>query len=350
MNRASDTPFFSIVTPAFNAAPYIEALIDCVAAQTADSWEMIIIDDGSTDQTLCKARLAIERSPFPDRFILDSMPAASGSDFLPRARAMRMARGAYVVNIDADDIVGHDYLEQLARRIKDTDADIVYARMWRMSQHDVCTPFLPTDKYVSRHGMSRVITGKKMMRHSLGSWEVTGVGATRRTLALRSLHEFDSLMRSPAHIDSFDNENLSRLDLHLADRVTFCDKAIYRYRITAGSVTEKISVRSFHLLGADASLCAFIARSYGLRSKEHILAQTQLFHHIFDAMRMTNKSPELADDPTVKSLTDQARSALDRPLLKSHVSPRYLALSLLPVGMARRILAIYDRLSAGKQK
>lgn len=48
-------PSISIVMPAFNAAPYIGAAIDSVLAQTYPGWELVIVNDGSTDDTLAIA-------------------------------------------------------------------------------------------------------------------------------------------------------------------------------------------------------------------------------------------------------------------------------------------------------
>lgn len=90
----------SVITPSYNSAKYISKTIDSVQAQTYTSWEMIIVDDCSTDNTCAIVEEYIKRD-HRIRLIRqkENMGAAKA-----RTRAMWEAKGRYIAYLDADDI------------------------------------------------------------------------------------------------------------------------------------------------------------------------------------------------------------------------------------------------------
>tara|TARA_B100000949_G_C14277667_1_gene450301 strand:- start:446 stop:1378 length:933 start_codon:yes stop_codon:yes gene_type:complete len=92
-------PFVSIVMPAYNCGETITASIASVQSQTCADWELIIIDDGSSDQTADLVRaLAREDS----RLRLFTQPNSGPSR--ARNNGIRLANGQYVAFLDADDL------------------------------------------------------------------------------------------------------------------------------------------------------------------------------------------------------------------------------------------------------
>lgn len=49
----------SIIVPVYNAEKYIRETIDCVKAQTYENWELVLVEDGSTDESLCIDRKSV---------------------------------------------------------------------------------------------------------------------------------------------------------------------------------------------------------------------------------------------------------------------------------------------------
>lgn len=91
------TPVFSIIIPSYKSDKFIKQCISSVLHQTFDSFEIIIIDDGSSDQTgkIC-LRIAAEY-PYV-RYIYQEHQGAE-----PRVTRVRVANGEYVLFLDADD-------------------------------------------------------------------------------------------------------------------------------------------------------------------------------------------------------------------------------------------------------
>lgn len=109
-------PLVSIITPSFNSSALIEETINSVLSQSFQNWEMIIIDDSSTDNT----NEIIEKFVKRDKRIIHlSTTYPSGSPSLPRNLGIEKARGKYIAFLDADDIwlpeklkVQIDYMEK----------------------------------------------------------------------------------------------------------------------------------------------------------------------------------------------------------------------------------------------
>lgn len=92
------TPAVSIMMPAYNAERYIGQAIESVLAQTMPDWELIVVDDGSTDGTALRVAALAERDP---RIVL--VRQANGGESVARNTALKHMRGQLVAFLDADD-------------------------------------------------------------------------------------------------------------------------------------------------------------------------------------------------------------------------------------------------------
>lgn len=96
-----NNPLVSIIVPAYNAACFLPETIASVLNQTYQNWEMLIIDDGSTDNTLSIAKSYAARDT---RIKPLSLGYNSGIPAIPRNYGMRRAKGSYFSFLDSDDI------------------------------------------------------------------------------------------------------------------------------------------------------------------------------------------------------------------------------------------------------
>ena len=103
-------PVVSIITPAFNAERFIEHTLESALRQTFPAFELLVVDDGSTDGTAAIARRYATRDP---RFHVFHQPNRGIA--AARNLAMRRARGRYLALLDSDDLWFPTYLaEQVA--------------------------------------------------------------------------------------------------------------------------------------------------------------------------------------------------------------------------------------------
>lgn len=105
-------PTVSVVMSTYNAATHVGEAIESILGQTLGSWEFIIVDDGSTDSTS-----DIVSNYEDSRVRLEQRSHCGRAQALNRA--ISLARGDYIANIDADDLSLPERLEQELRFLEE---------------------------------------------------------------------------------------------------------------------------------------------------------------------------------------------------------------------------------------
>lgn len=134
------TPLVSVIMPAYNAEKTIVRSVLSVCAQTATSWELIVIDDGSCDGTCDLVRELAQKD---SRITLLENPKNMGVA-RTRNRGMDLARGQYVALLDSDDLWYPEKLEKQLALARGEQADIVYCSYAIVNDQEekVCQDFL----------------------------------------------------------------------------------------------------------------------------------------------------------------------------------------------------------------
>ena len=119
----SNNPIISIIVPVYNASEYLRRSVDSILNQSFDNFELILVDDGSTDSS---PMICDDLANTDDRIIVIHQSNAGMSQ--ARNTGLDMARGIYIGFVDADDWIDSRMYEILYRDIIDYDADIVSIR------------------------------------------------------------------------------------------------------------------------------------------------------------------------------------------------------------------------------
>ncbi|MEI8312299.1 MAG: glycosyltransferase, partial [Verrucomicrobiota bacterium] len=101
----------SVIIPCYNQAEFLTAAAESVVAQTCSQWEIIIVNDGSTDETSEVARRLMAR--FPEHRIR-LVEKENGGLADARNAGVRFAKGKYILPLDADDLIAPTFLEKTA--------------------------------------------------------------------------------------------------------------------------------------------------------------------------------------------------------------------------------------------
>ncbi|MFH6934085.1 glycosyltransferase family 2 protein [Flavobacterium sp. FlaQc-30] len=104
----------SILMPTFNAEKFIKAAIESVQKQTYENWEMILVDDASTDETV---KIIDDFAQKDSRIKLFQLETNSGNGFA-RNKALEKASGKYIAFLDADDLWLSTKLEKQIQFLK----------------------------------------------------------------------------------------------------------------------------------------------------------------------------------------------------------------------------------------
>ncbi len=111
----------SVITPCYNAAPYIQRTITAVHAQTIADWEMIIVDDGSTDDSASIVKRIAEQD---SRIRL--IEKENGGSASARNMGLNYATGEYIQFLDADDTIAPDKFEKQIMVMENNHLDVSY--------------------------------------------------------------------------------------------------------------------------------------------------------------------------------------------------------------------------------
>ena len=118
-------PAISVIIPLYNVEKYVGECLDSLLAQTFTDFEVIVVDDCSTDSS--PAIVENYAPKFDGRLKLTKTEVNSGGGgYVPRNIGLTFAKGEYIYFVDSDDTINKNALEILYAVAKDFDTDVVY--------------------------------------------------------------------------------------------------------------------------------------------------------------------------------------------------------------------------------
>lgn len=192
-NSHAENPLVSIVIPIYNAEKTLEACLNSVLNQTASDYEIVLIDDGSTDQSADICRSYITKYGEKVRYFRqeNSGPATA------RNKGIDNSKGKYVGFVDADDTIVPNMIQTMSEAAEHYQVDMVIcAYWWRNGQKEKAITYkLPEGVYKSTDYMAvpRSLLGENDGDVPPYSW----VRLTRRSVFSETGFRFqDGLIRS----------------------------------------------------------------------------------------------------------------------------------------------------------
>lgn len=120
LKMTNDNPLVSVIVPAYNVAPYIRKCLTSIQAQTYKNLEIIVINDGSTDET----GPIVKKIADKDIRIVYKEQENHGVSYT-RNLGLEESHGEYIVWVDSDDYIKDNLVESLVKKFTQTDADII---------------------------------------------------------------------------------------------------------------------------------------------------------------------------------------------------------------------------------
>ena len=154
------TGLVSIITPCYNGGKYIGETIESVIRQSYQDWEMIVVDDGSMDNSEVIVK---EYKKKDDRIKLIQQEKKGSA--AARNRGIRKASGQYIALLDADDLWEPEFLEKQIRYMKEKDAVCVFCSYRRINEsseeilHPIIAKGLITEKHMKVMNYIGCLTG-----------------------------------------------------------------------------------------------------------------------------------------------------------------------------------------------
>lgn len=254
------SPTVSVIIPAYNVAPYVASAVESAFAQTYRDFEVIVIDDGSTDGT------EVTLAPYRDRLVYVKQENLGNSG--ARNTGLGHARGRYIALLDGDDLWMPTYLERLVGMLEATpDASGAFPNAVLFG----ATPSAGK-LYHDIYPCSEPVTFERILRREC---QIFG-SLVLRSAAVREVGGYDPKLR---YAEDFD------LWLRLAQRghrFLYTSEPLVRYRRREGClcaadirVKTRNLLRVFHKIQA-CPVATAAHRGVAAEEKEKLLAQFNL--------------------------------------------------------------------------
>lgn len=114
---------FSVIIPCYNASVVIRRALETLENQTCKDFEVIVVDDCSTDDSREMVKTCINEMSVSIRLLVNEKNSGPG---FSRNQGVKEARGKYLCFLDADDYFDTRYFDCLSKQIEKTDSDVVF--------------------------------------------------------------------------------------------------------------------------------------------------------------------------------------------------------------------------------
>lgn len=263
----------SIIVPVYNVAPYLRKCVDSLLAQDYDDYEIILVDDGSADESsaICdeyaaSSLSAAGTSPFSeaDHSIIPIRVIHQQNGGLSAARnaGLKEAQGEYICYVDSDDYWEKNVLSGLMEQVERDNLDVLrfnYRNVRIMNEgetelgnerrYKVFEPY-KASKYVDMK--NEIVDGETYLNIRMGYACYAVMFVIKRSLIYKSHMTLDAEHLEPAALDSMktDSSCLFTPGIHFEDvewlprmmlkakRVNSTQTIVYNYLIRQGSITQ----------------------------------------------------------------------------------------------------------------
>lgn len=230
---------FSIIVPVYNVEKFLRESLDSIVAQTLKDFEVICVNDGSTDNSL---EILNEYAKSDFRFKIISQE--NQGQGVARNSAIDNAQGEYLLFVDPDDFIESNTLEYLCNKFQEADVDIIqfdYATCKENGEYSITKIYqkkLNKDfKFSIKNGQIfnwNEIEKKNLQSMSLYVWDK----AYKTAFIKQHNIKFAPNKNGEDHIFSI-SANL------LASKILYINKVFYHYRTRLGSAVNKASDDNF---------------------------------------------------------------------------------------------------------
>lgn len=185
---------FSIVMPVYNVEiKWLEKAIESVKRQNYVNWEICMADDCSTKEGVREYLKSVESDKIKVAYLEKNQGISGASN-----AAAALATGDYIVLMDNDDAITYDALYEFLRKIKETDADIVYSDQNIIDEFDngrepLYKPDWSPDLFLSQMYIGHLLGFKKSLFDLVGGFRTEFNGSQDYDLVLRMIEHTDKI-------------------------------------------------------------------------------------------------------------------------------------------------------------
>lgn len=239
----------SIIVPVYNAEDFLEEAILSVFSQSYKDWELILVDDGSTDTSsiICdKAAMQSNK--------VRVVHKTNGGLSSARNAGIRIASGCYFTFLDADDILPRNSLLLMEQAAHDSEADVVCGRMSKFSSTEQLKKEVDIEEEKVYTHVTEVYSSEEAVEEILYQGKLDNSAWAK--LYSRKLWENNSFRENTWYED---------LDVfyHIfeeANKIVSIDGLVYFYRQHSASYLHNFNLRRADVLTVTERLTAYMSK------------------------------------------------------------------------------------------
>lgn len=271
----------SVLMPVYNGAAFLERSIGSIVRQTLGSWELIALDDGSSDGSLEMLRRMAEAD---NRIkVMTKENDGRGNTALNLSLMYGKAVGEWFFYMSQDDEIAPDCLQSLLRRAGETGAEAVIPDML-LKHSDGTTTTWPCS-YPPHGDHSRILSGREAFYLST-DFSINGFALIHNRL----------MRDSRCDTQSFDSDELNtRLQFLWASRVAFADTTFYYYRGNPDAITVRFHPRQFQRLRTALLLKEAFEREFADHHHRIRLMRQLMWVYVNSVFFLFNHRHEMSD-------------------------------------------------------
>lgn len=210
----------SVIIPCYNVVPYLERCVTSVVNQTYQELEIILVDDGSTDET---GKLCDSLAQKDSRIKVVHKENGGLSD--ARNAGINVAEGNFYSFVDGDDYLEPDAYEMMISEMKNDNVSLVSAGM--------IVENINGNKHVNMSRERLILNKEEALLNLLGPVRTIGQSSCNKLFRKQLFHE----LRYKKGIINEDMELLPKI-LDICNLVVLLNKPVYHYIRRSGSITE----------------------------------------------------------------------------------------------------------------
>lgn len=263
----------SIIVPVYNSETYLTSCLDSLLAQDITNYEIILVDDGSKDNSgqICDEY----EKKYPD--LIKVIHKNNGGAASARNVGMAVAKGEIIGFVDSDDVIAPDMYKVMTKTMHSTQCDVVETFFIKKGQ-----------KILFKNTWERPITGREAL-HEMFLWNLTTSLCTK----LFRKEIFDGLLMEEGHTNE-DFRFLCEIFLRPI-KVQIIPQAFYKYRETPNSVTRQLRPSFFDIFRNVDYISSILPSSDSSLNKD--LNRYAFTMHIMSGIKIIrNKSKKIYTD------------------------------------------------------
>ena len=221
---------FSIIIPIYNVEKYVEQCLESVDGQSYEDYEIILVNDGSTDasETICKNFVANSNRNY------QIINQANGGLSAARNTGLAAAKGQWIVFVDSDDYISTDLLKNLDTAMAKNDADLY---TFNHNRIDANGNFVAKKLYAVENARLSFKSEAEMTKYIYDEFLNYGLGWEAWSMIYkRSIIEENNIsFQDTKYVFAEDLCFALQYLMHVNSIYVLCD-LLYNYRIRPGSL------------------------------------------------------------------------------------------------------------------